>query len=130
MDVTYNWSVQSMICSPLVGDNSNVVTVVQWTASATAVDNGVTYESSISGAKSIKYDNTSTFVPYDQLTEQQVLAWVWEPEVVLSPVPTNPNRPARPPVDIKARTESMLLDRINKQITPTQVVLGLPWSGN
>ena len=102
--VTLTWAVNNMT---RVLDDGFVI-VVNWscTASATGV-NGAFY-----GGQSTYPNNPSEpgFIPYDQLTEAQVLGWVY-PGLG----------------DQKAEIEATLTAKDEKQLNPT-TANGVPWS--
>ena len=115
-----------MVCIPTVDDKTNVVKTVNWTATASANVNSQNFKYSISGAKNIIYKNTENFTPYENLTSQQVLDWVWA-----VPAPINdPNYVTRTPISRKLRTEAQLKIELEKLITPPEVRPPLPWVTN
>ena len=102
--VTLTWAVNNM--TRVVDDG--FVVVVDWscTASATGV-NGAFY-----GGQTT-YENNPTepgFIPYDQLTEAEVLGWVY---AGLG--------------DQKAEIETTLTAKVEKQLNPT-TAQGVPWN--
>ena len=102
--VTLTWAVNNM--TRVVDDG--FVVVVDWscTASATGV-NGAFY----GGQTTYKNDPAEPgFIPYDQLTEAQVLGWVY---AGLG--------------DQKAEIETTLTAKVEKQLNPT-TANGVPWN--
>lgn len=102
--VTLTWAVNNMTRVL----NDGVVIVVDWscTASATGVQ-GAFY-----GGQT-KYQNDPNepgFIPYDQLTQDIVLGWVYE---------SLGNQ--------KAEIETTLTAKVEKQLAPT-TAQGVPWS--
>lgn len=84
--------------------NTGGVVVAHWRA--TAQDEG--YAATVYGSVGFTPDPTaSNFVPYEDLTESNILTWVWGQ------------------VD-KTETEASLAAQIETQKTPS-VVSGLPW---
>jgi len=74
MAVVNTWSVVQLDCYPEYEGNTDVVFTVHW--SATAQDgefSGYTY-----GSSSMTLDPEATFVPFADLTEEQVIGWVQE----------------------------------------------------
>jgi hypothetical protein len=106
MSNTYNWTVDQLVCKPSLENNTNVVSVVHWRATATDGTNTV----SIYNSTSIPFDDTKSFEAYETLNPTQVLNWVYE------------NGVNRETVD--SALDAMLLAKAN----PTEVVLPLPWS--
>ena len=102
--VTLTWAVNNM--TRVVDDG--FVVVVDWscTASATGV-NGAFY-----GGKTTYENNPSEpgFIPYDDLTEAEVLGWVY---AGLG--------------DQKAEIETTLTAKVEKQLNPT-TAQGVPWN--
>lgn len=72
MAITYTWSVVQMDCYPEYEQEADVVFNVHWTM------NGVDgeYTGSVYGSQSLTLDSGSTFTPYADLTEEQVVGWV------------------------------------------------------
>jgi hypothetical protein len=102
--VTLTWAVNNM--TRVVDDG--FVVVVDWscTASATGVQ-GAYY-----GGQTTYVNNPSEpgFIPYDQLTEAEVLGWVY---AGLG--------------DQKAEIETTLTAKVQKQLNPT-TAQGVPWN--
>jgi hypothetical protein len=97
---TITWSIAQLDRNAVDGG----VTVAHWRA--TAVDEG--YSASAYGTVSFTPDPSAEgFVPYDSLTEAEVLAWVWGS------------------VD-KDATEASLLQQIEAQKAPVTLT-GTPW---
>jgi hypothetical protein len=128
MEVTYTWKVMDLICTPTYGDQTNVVRVVRWKADAvgTMPNSTATYTATMTGVKPVLYNNTGTFVDFNQLSEEVVLEWVWEQESLPPPISGNP----RPTFGLKERTERILLNRLESQIIVEEVNLGVPWNTN
>ena len=74
MAITNTWSVVQMDCYPEVDGATNVVFTVHWTL--TGVDGD--YIGSVYGSQPIMLDQDSSFTPYKNLTEAQVIGWVQE----------------------------------------------------
>jgi len=97
---TYLWTISQM--DRLTADG--FVVTVHYNVSAT----DGTYNSSTYGTVGYQEQPGETYVPYDQLTEAQVVGWV---QTSLG----------------KDTVESSLQDQINAQINPVQES-GVPWS--
>ena len=69
---TITWTVTAMDCYPQEGGNTDVVFTVHWTCAG--VDG--TYNASIYSTCSVPTPE-GTFTPYAQLTQSQVLGWIW-----------------------------------------------------
>lgn len=75
MAITYTWAITSLKVKN-VGDKSNAVVQTYWKKTGTD-ENG--NEGSFSGATPFTVDPTDDsgpFIPFDQLTEADVLAWI------------------------------------------------------
>ena len=104
---TITWSVTAMDCYPQEGGNTDVVFTVHWTCAGT---NG-TYNASIYSTCSVPAPE-GTFTPYAQLTQDQVLGWIWANGVD------------------KMATEAAVEAQIQNQINPPVVTPALPWAAS
>ena len=107
--VSMTWDVTAMDCYPQLQGNADVVFNVHWTCSGQQTTGGNTYTGSMYSTCQIPY-TSGTFTPYDQLTENEVLGWIWANGVD------------------KAATEAAVQQNINDQINPPVVTPPLPWS--
>lgn len=95
-----NWQVQNMI-----RDLSNgFVITVAWSCTASQESASAFY-----GGTTVYSQESESFIPYDQLTEEIVLGWVYE---ALG--------------DQKAEIEANLTAKVEKQLNPT-TANGMPW---
>jgi len=85
--------------------NPDTVIVVHWTCAGT----DGTYNASVYSTCSVP-SPTGSFTPYDQLTQEQVLGWVWANGVS------------------KEDTEAAVEAQLQAQINPPVVTPALPWS--
>ena len=107
MTTTYNWTVVQMQAYPEMDGETDVVFVVHWVLNGT----DGTYNGSVYGSVGVTLDAGSTFTPYDQLTEAQVVGWVQDAlgeEQV-------------------AAYEANVAEQIANQINPPVVSPALPW---
>jgi hypothetical protein len=100
------WTITAMNCYPTVGSETDVVFTVHWTCSGT----DGTYTSSVYSTCSVPTPTDGSFTPYDQLTQDQVLGWVWANGVD------------------KDATEAAVQQQIDNQINPPVVSPKLPWT--
>lgn len=103
---TITWLIEWMKCKPVDGNFNDVVVTAGWRC------NGVedTHSAAVYGTSSFDLDPDSTsYTPYDQLTQEQVLNWVWSKDVN------------------KEATESAVQSQINDLINPPMVTRPLPW---
>jgi hypothetical protein len=80
---TITWKVTTMDCYPKYEQNTDVVFTVHWDCLgnmtvATGSLSGSTYNSRVYGTTGVMYHSGSGFIPYDQLTEEQVLGWTFD----------------------------------------------------
>ena len=104
MSNTYTWTVTAMDAYP-TSPQPDCVFNVHWTATAT----DGTYNASIYSTCGVTYVAGTPYTPYANLTQEQVLNWLWES------------------VD-KTATQTALDSMIESQINPTVVTPALPWS--
>lgn len=101
--VTITWSITSMVIIPQVDQYADYAWQVGWTCSATDGVNTQTITSSVTFYPS---QQGQPYVPYDQLTEAQVIEWV---QATLG-------------VDKTAQTESVVTSLLTATPAP------LPWA--
>jgi len=93
-----------MDCYPQEAGNTDVVFTVHWTCAG--VDG--TYNASIYSTCSVPTP-TSSFTPYPDLTQEQVLGWIWANGVD------------------QDSTEAAVEQQLQNQINPPVVTPPLPW---
>ena len=104
MSTTFTWSVTALNCYPQADGQTDVVFTVHWTLSGT----DGTYNGSVYSTCSVPAPE-GTFTPYDQLTQDQVLGWIWANGVD------------------KDSAEAAVQQQIDNQINPPVVTPPLPW---
>lgn len=87
----------------------NVINVIHWRYQATQVDGDKTWFAETYGASSVGQPNPQNFVPYEDVTEAEVVSWL---EEIL------------PMEAMQASLEA----NIALQINPKEVTLPLPWA--
>ena len=102
---TYTWIIENMASQKQLDGYTDVVIEVGW--SCTVTDG--TYYSVIPGLTRVGFQSTE-FTPYDELTQDEVLNWIWTSGVD------------------KASVELELDAQIELQVNPPVVVLPLPWN--
>lgn len=70
--ITYSWTITALNSYPEYMGNQDVV----FSIFATYTGTDGTYSSSINISQSLILNNDTTFTPYSDLTEQQVLGWL------------------------------------------------------
>jgi hypothetical protein len=108
MAITYVDNINSLTCYPQYAGQTDVVFQCIWTKSGT----DGTYNASYSAGCELTYTAGSPFTPYDQLTQAQVLAWVY----------------AATPPEYIANMEAEIAKNIADQANPPTVTLPLPWN--
>ena len=109
MALETKWLVSQLDTAPSEDGLSDVVKVVHWRYQAEQVDGDKTWFAETYGTASVGQPNPQNFVPYEDVTEAEVVSWLNE---VL-------------PVDAM---QASLEANIALQINPTEVTLPLPWS--
>ena len=113
MAITYTWTVTNM--SVLQTPQPDFVVDAQWLCSG--VDDASTEENplvaNISGIQSFPDQQGDDFVPYANLTEAEVLGWIWE------------QMGANGKSNSEACVEGQINSMINPPVSPT--VEPLPW---
>lgn len=74
MTVAKTWSITQMQVYPQSEGEADVVCAAAWNVSGT----DGTYTGSLNGSTAFKLDPNAPFIPFDQLTQEQVLGWVWD----------------------------------------------------
>ena len=108
MTTTYQWTIQAMDCVPQEDGYTDVVVVAHWNVSAT---DGI-YTSSVYGTQSFTYNPETSFTPYEDLTQEQVVGWVQEGMGI----------------DAVMNLQLSLDQQIENQINPPIVTPPLPWA--
>ena len=101
---TYTWTVTQLNCYPQAEGQTDVVFTVHWQLTGT----DGTYNGSVYSTCSVPAP-TGTFTPYDDLTQDQVLGWIWANGVD------------------QASAEAAVQTQIDNQITPPVTSPALPW---
>ena len=105
----YTWKITAMDCYPQAEGQTDVVFTVHWTCAGTEANGGKTYNASIYNTCAVTYTAGSVYTPYAQLTQDQVLGWIWESGVD------------------KTATEAAINANLAAQITPATTQPPLPW---
>lgn len=102
---TFVWSVTKMYCKPQEDNYQDVVISAYWQCVGTDGDFSVT------ALGSSDFELSTNFVPYDQLTEEEVLDWCW--------ASYGGN---------KDYIESIVQSDLDKIIMPNVISIPLPWA--
>ena len=101
------WQIEWMRCVPQVAGVENLVIECGWRATATEGAHSATAYGSCTWSQP---ESAEGFVPYNKLTEDQVLGWVYTSGVD------------------RTATEAALTKQINDLINPPIVQPALPWA--
>jgi hypothetical protein len=104
------WQIDAMQCKVQEGDLSDVVIVVHYRCNGTQVEGDKTYSASVYSTCSLPSPDPTNFTPYADLTQEQVLGWIWANGVD------------------KDATEAAVLQQIEMQKNPPVVAPPLPWA--
>lgn len=105
MSATITWSITAMDCYPQAEGQTDVVFTVHWTCAGVQD----TYTASVYSTCPVTYTQGSPYTPYADLTQDQVLGWIWASGVD------------------QAATEAAVQQQIDNQINPPVVQPPLPW---
>ena len=108
MSVTNTWVIKQMDCYPQSEGQTDVVFTIHWRVNAA---DGV-YTATSYGTVGVTYAAGSSYTPYAQLTQQQVVGWV---QTAMGP-------------EQVASIESSLSTNIADQVNPPVVTPPLPWA--
>lgn len=104
MTTVTTWVVTQLDCLPQADGQTDVVVTAHWSCNGT---NG-TYNGSVYSTTSFTYTG-GDFVPYSDLTQNDVLGWIWSNGVD------------------KDATEAAVDQQIQNQIDPPIITPPLPW---
>jgi hypothetical protein len=98
-----------MDCYPQVEGETDVVFTVHWQCNGTQEQDNKTYNGSVYSTCGVTYTAGTPYTPYADLTQDQVLGWIWASGV---------NKDA---------TEAAVQQQIDNAINPPVVTPPLPW---
>jgi hypothetical protein len=122
MSLTYKWSVTRLQVIPQQDGKSNIVVSVDWRV--TADDEANKLSASASGIKQLSLGDT--FTDFNELTEQQVLAWCFEPEII-EVKDFEGNIVQTITKHLKNEGESQVTGQIERQLVQKAAEPDLPW---
>ncbi len=82
MTISYNWKILQMLTNPSLDGLTDVVVSATWSAEAENVDNSNPdmaniITAAVGGTASFGQPSSTDFTQYADLTQEQVLQWVW-----------------------------------------------------
>jgi len=117
MTNTYAWTINQLDCYP-TNPKPNCVFNIHWTLTATSLDinpqTNKPYSVYTYGNQTIQYDDSESYIPYENLTHDIIVSWIEE----------SMNKTEMPVSFLKDSLDA----RINNEITPPVVKPALPWS--
>lgn len=105
MATVITWNISQLDCVPQASEGSDYVVIAHWECNGADGE----YEGRIYGTCSFAVVQGTSFTPYADLTQDQVLGWCWANGVD------------------KAATEAAVEQQIQNQINPPIVSPPLPW---
>lgn len=103
---TYIWTISQLDCLPTSPEGTDYVTTAHWQCNGT----DGTYSGSVYSTTAFTVVQGPDFTPYEDLTQDQVLGWIWTSGVD------------------KDSAEAAVATQIENQINPPIVSPPLPWA--
>jgi hypothetical protein len=66
------WKIETLNCKPSFDGKTNVVETIHWRLNGVDGD----YATSVYGSQGVTYEESTDFIEYDNLTEDQLISWV------------------------------------------------------
>jgi hypothetical protein len=106
MATVFNWQIEQLNCYPQAEGQTDVVFTAHWRLTGT----DGTYSGTVYSTCGVTYVAGAPYTPYADLTQDQVLGWIWASGVD------------------KDSAEAAVQTQIDNQINPPVVSPQLPWS--
>ena len=106
MAIVYTWTITQLDCYPEAEGQMDVAFNTHWTCAGT----DGTYNASVYSTQTVNYVAGTPYTPYADLTQDQVLGWIWGSGV---------NKDA---------TEILVAQLIENQVNPPVITPPLPWA--
>ena len=110
MNPTITWAIEWMQCYPQAEGEVDVVFNVGWRCNGILVDGDKTYTGTVYSTQAVTYVAGSPYTAYADLTQDQVLGWIWAAGVD------------------QFTTEAAVVNQIAMQINPPVIQPPLPWA--
>ena len=117
MNISYKWSVEKLTTE----QDKKLVTSVEWRCYGVDAESG--FSAAIAGATALEPSNA--FIHYNQLTEQQVLAWCFAP-IVTTWIDKDKKAQSSTQL-IKDEGETQVAGQIARQLAQKSAEPALPW---
>jgi hypothetical protein len=109
--INYTWKIDNLSCYDELNGLTDVVFKVEWTCLAEEQDGDKNYNTQWMDKTIVPIETGDQFTPFQQLTEEQILGWVWQTGLD------------------KNYIESRLVEGINEQKTAPSITEQLvPWN--
>ena len=105
--ITYNWNCKTVDAYVEEAGNDDVVYNVHWRVTGTTAEEGKEYSATSIGTQILNIDDITNFIPFDQLTNDEVVAWTQ----------------ATMGAEQVAAIETNIADAINLEINPVSITL-------
>ena len=105
--ITYNWNCKTVDAYVEEGGNDDVVYNVHWIVTGTTTEGDKEYSATNIGTQVLSIDDITNFIPFDQLTNDEVVAWTQ----------------ATMGAEQVAAIETNIADAINLEINPVSITL-------
>ena len=109
MSATFVWNISQLDCMPDVQGKIDYVVTAHWQCNGSEESGGTVYTAQVYGTSSFEVLPGPDFIPYDELTQEIVLNWIWNSGVS------------------KEATEANGQQQIDTKINPPIVSPPLPW---
>ena len=110
MATQITWLIEWMQCYPQAEGQTDVVFQVGWRCNGLLEQDNQSFSGTVYSTQSVTYTAGSPYTPYADLTEDQVLGWIWAAGVN------------------KEATEAAVEMQIAQQVNPPVVQPPLPWA--
>lgn len=70
--MSLTWKIEQLNCKPSFDGKTNVVETIHWRLNGVDGD----YATSVYGSQGVTYEESTDFIEYDNLTEDQLISWV------------------------------------------------------
>lgn len=116
--ITYAWTIDKLTVA-----EDNLVVKVDWRVTATDDENNIT--ASAAGVRELT--RADGFIPYEQLSEQQILDWCFRPETITVTYPMD-NNVTTIVKNLQSEGEAQVADQIARQLAQKAAEPALPWA--
>lgn len=110
MSTQISWTIEWMQCYPQAEGQTDVVFQVGWRCNGLLEQDNQSFSGTVYSTQSVTYKAGSPYTPYADLTQDQVLGWIWAAGVDQTAT--------------EAAVEQQIQDAINPPITSP----ALPWA--